>query len=167
MKTFLDLARMVDATLMMGVLGWGGGDSNVPWPCTHGRCYANDGSLTLHAWSMLRWWWVSWVGMGVMVTFLDLARMVDATLMMGVLGWGGGDGNVPWPCTHGRCYRWGGCKQCAHLSLQPHVNRTGTVNPGMLLLRCSSWFRRSSGKTCWYSYPFPMQIFHRLPRKMQ
>ena len=30
-----------------------------------------------------------------MVTFLDLARMVDATLMMGVLGWGGGDDNVP------------------------------------------------------------------------
>ena len=30
-----------------------------------------------------------------MVTFLDLARMVDATLMMGVLGLGGGDGNVP------------------------------------------------------------------------
>ena len=46
-----------------------------------------------------------------MVTFLDVAhmvdamllmgvlgwvaRMVDATLMMGVLGWGGGDGNVP------------------------------------------------------------------------
>ena len=30
-----------------------------------------------------------------MVTFLGLARMVDATAMMGVLGWGGGDGNVP------------------------------------------------------------------------
>ena len=30
-----------------------------------------------------------------MVTFLDVARMVDATLMMGILGWGGGDGNVP------------------------------------------------------------------------
>ena len=28
-----------------------------------------------------------------MVTFLDVARMVDATAMMGVLGWGGGDGN--------------------------------------------------------------------------
>ena len=26
-----------------------------------------------------------------MVTFLDVARMVDATLMMGVLGWGGCD----------------------------------------------------------------------------
>ena len=64
-------------------------------------------------------------------------------------------------------YRWGGCKHCAHLSLQPHVNRTGTVHPGMLLLRCSSWFRRGSGKTCWYSYPFPMQLFHRLPRQMQ
>ena len=32
-----------------------------------------------------------------MVAFLDVARMVDATAMMGVLGWGGGggDGNVP------------------------------------------------------------------------
>ena len=30
-----------------------------------------------------------------MGTFLDVARMVDATLMMGVLGWGGGGGNVP------------------------------------------------------------------------
>ena len=30
-----------------------------------------------------------------MVTFLDVAGMVAATLMMGVLGWGGGDGNVP------------------------------------------------------------------------
>ena len=27
--------------------------------------------------------------------FYVFARMVDATLMMGVLGWGGGDGNVP------------------------------------------------------------------------
>ena len=43
---------------------------------------------------MLRQWWVSWVGVGVMVTFLDVARMVDATAMMGVLGWCGGDGNV-------------------------------------------------------------------------
>ena len=30
-----------------------------------------------------------------MVTFLDLAHMVDAMLLMDVLGWGGGDGNVP------------------------------------------------------------------------
>ena len=39
-----------------------------------------------------------------MVTFLGVARMVDSTAVMGVLGWGGGDGNVPWRCTHGRCY---------------------------------------------------------------
>ena len=32
---------------------------------------------------------------GVMVTVLDVAHMVDATAMMGVLGWGGGDGNSP------------------------------------------------------------------------
>ena len=43
MVTFLGVARMVDATAMMGVLGWGGGDGNVPWRCTHGRCYGNDG----------------------------------------------------------------------------------------------------------------------------
>ena len=30
-----------------------------------------------------------------MVTFLDGARMVDATLMMGVLGWGGCADNIP------------------------------------------------------------------------
>ena len=30
-----------------------------------------------------------------MVTFLDVARMVDATLMMGVLGWGGCADNIP------------------------------------------------------------------------
>ena len=48
---------------------------------------------------MLRQWRVSWGGLGVMVTFLDVARMVDATAMMGVLAWGGGDGNVSWRCT--------------------------------------------------------------------
>ena len=47
MVTFLDVAHMVDATAMMGVLGWGGGDGNVPWRCTHGRCYGNDGCLGL------------------------------------------------------------------------------------------------------------------------
>lgn len=65
------------------------------------------------------------------------------------------------------CYRWGGCRHCSQLSLQPHLNRTGAVNPGMLLLRCSSWFRRNNGQTCWYSYPFPMALFHRLPRNLQ
>ena len=30
------------------------------------------------------------LGVGVMVTFLDVAHMDDATAMMGVLGWGGG-----------------------------------------------------------------------------
>ena len=47
MVTFLDVAHMVDATAIMGVLGWGGGDGNVPWRCTHGRCYGNDGCLGL------------------------------------------------------------------------------------------------------------------------
>ena len=30
-----------------------------------------------------------------MVTFPDVAHMVDATAMTGALGWAGGDGNVP------------------------------------------------------------------------
>ena len=37
----------VDATQVMGVMGWGGGDGNVPWRCTHGRCYGNDVCLGL------------------------------------------------------------------------------------------------------------------------
>ena len=52
---------------------------------------------------------MSWVGVGVLITFLDVARIVDATLIMGVLGWGGGDGNVPGRCTQGRCYAIAGC----------------------------------------------------------
>ena len=35
------------------------------------------------------------IGVGVMLTFLDVAHMVDATAMTGVLGWAGGDANVP------------------------------------------------------------------------
>ena len=30
-----------------------------------------------------------------MLTFLDVAHMVDAAAMVGVLGWGGGDANLP------------------------------------------------------------------------
>ena len=30
-----------------------------------------------------------------MLTFVVVARMVGATVMMGVLGWGGGDVHVP------------------------------------------------------------------------
>ena len=91
MITFLALAHMVGATQVMG-LGWGGGDDNVPWTCTHGRCYASHG--------------MGWGGVG-MITFLELAHMVGATQVMGWggvgVGWGGDD-NVPWTCTHGRCY---------------------------------------------------------------
>ena len=76
-------------------LGWGG-DGNVPWTCTHGRCYATSCSLHLHTWSVLRKSWdgvgLGWGGVG-MVTFLALAHMVGAT-----------QHHVPCTCTHGRCY---------------------------------------------------------------
>ena len=43
MLTFLELARMVDATQVMGWgVGWGR-DDDVPCTCTHGRCYASHG----------------------------------------------------------------------------------------------------------------------------
>ena len=44
------------------MLGWGGGDVNVPCTCTHVGCYAR-----------------CWVGVGGMLTFLALAHMLDAT----------------------------------------------------------------------------------------
>ena len=75
MLTFLALAHMLDAThtcWMLGkMLGWGGGDVNVPCTCTHVGCYAK-----------------CWVGVGGMLTFLALAHMLDATQDAG-LGWGG------------------------------------------------------------------------------
>ena len=91
MLTFLALAHMLDATQDVGLgwggcerslhlltcwmlrkmLGWGGGDVNVPCTCTHVGCYAR-----------------CWVGVGGMLTFLALAHMLDATQDAG-LGWGG------------------------------------------------------------------------------
>ena len=120
MVTFLALAHMVGATQVMGWVGVGWcGDGNVPWTCTHGRCYATSCSLNLHTWSVLRKSWdgLGWGGVG-MVTFLELAHMVGATQHhvpctcthgrcyashgIGVV-WGGDD-NVPWTCQHGWCY---------------------------------------------------------------
>ena len=54
-------------------------------------------------------------GLGGMITFVRLAHMLDATQLM---GWGGGGlggiitffggCNLPWTCTHVRCYAMGG-----------------------------------------------------------
>ena len=56
---------------MLGkMLGWGGGDVNVPCTCTHVGCYAT-----------------CWVGVGGMLT-LALAHMLEARQDAG-LGWGG------------------------------------------------------------------------------
>ena len=71
--------------MLRKMLGWGGGDVNVPRTCTHVGCYAR-----------------CWVGVGGMLTFLPLAHILDAIRKM--LGWGGGDVNVPCTCTHVGCY---------------------------------------------------------------
>ena len=93
--------------MLRKMLGWGGGDVNVPCACTHVGCYAR-----------------CWVGVGGMLTFLALAHMLDATqdaglgwggcsrslhlhtcwMLRKMLGWGGGDVNVPCTCTHVGCY---------------------------------------------------------------
>ena len=77
MLTFLALAHIVDATQRMGgvVVGWWGCDVKVPCTCTHCRCYATHG---VGLWSSGRF---------VMLTFLALAHIVDATQRM---GWGCG-----------------------------------------------------------------------------
>ena len=88
MITFFGLAHMLD----------------VPCICTHVECYATGRSL----------------GWGGMNTVLALAHMLNATQMvwggmitfLAMLGWGGGDDNVPCTCTHVECYAtglgWGG-----------------------------------------------------------
>ena len=57
--------------MLRKMLGWGGGDVNVPCTCTHVACYAR-----------------CWVGVGGMLTFLALAHMLHAPQDAG-LGWGG------------------------------------------------------------------------------
>ena len=60
---------------MLGkMLGWGGGDVNVPCTCTHVGCYARCCTCT-HVGCYAR----CWVGVGGMLTFLALAHMLDAT----------------------------------------------------------------------------------------
>ena len=54
-----------------GGVGWAG-DDDILWTCTHGGCYATAGVG-------------GWGGLGMM-TFFELAHMVDATQL---LGWGG------------------------------------------------------------------------------
>ena len=99
MVTFLELAHMVGATQVMGWggvgVGWGG-DDNVLWTCTHGRCYASHGIG------------VGWGGDDNVLWTCTHGRCYASHGM----GWGG-DGNVPCTCTHGRCYAshgmgWGG-----------------------------------------------------------
>ena len=72
---------------------------DILWTCTHGGCYATAG--------------VGWGGVGMM-TFFELAHMVDATQLLGWggVGWGRDD-DILWTCTHGGCYAtagvgWGG-----------------------------------------------------------
>ena len=131
MLTFLELAYMFDATqdyglgcgewcyrslnlltclMLRKITGWGvGNDVNVPWTCLHVWCYA-------------RLWAGVW---GMMLTFLELAYMFDATqdyglgcgewcyrslnlltclMLRKIMGWGvGNDVNVPWTCLHVWC----------------------------------------------------------------
>ena len=116
----LNLPTWLIATQDVGLGGVG--DDHVPWTCPRGWCYARSWvgwggvgwwsrSLNLPTWLMLRKMLggVGWV----MITFLELAHVVDATqeVEWGGVGWG--DDHVPWTCQHGWCYArcwvgWGG-----------------------------------------------------------
>ena len=73
---------------------WWGGDDYVRWTCTHGGCYATVLLVSVDTCSMLRhnasWWGCGGVGM---VTFGELAHMVDATQLCCLCPW-----------THAGCY---------------------------------------------------------------
>ena len=71
------------------MLGWGGGDVNVPCTCTHVGCYARcwvgvGGILFLALAHMLDV--TQDAGVGGMLTFLALAHMLDVTQDAGVGG---------------------------------------------------------------------------------
>ena len=74
----LVIARMLDARpVMVGRVGWGG-DDDVRWTCTHAGCCATVFVLSLHTCWMLR-----------NCVCLVIAHMLDATPVMGWLGWCG------------------------------------------------------------------------------
>ena len=54
--------------MLLNILGWGGGEVNVPCTSRHVGCYAR-----------------CWVGVGGMLTFLALAHMLDATQDAGAI----------------------------------------------------------------------------------
>ena len=80
--------------MLCKMLGWGGGDVNVPCTCTHVGCCARcwvgvGGTLTFLALAhMLHAMQDAGLGWGGMLTFLALAHMLDATQDAG-LGWRG------------------------------------------------------------------------------
>ena len=97
-------------------VGWGR-DDDILWTCTHGGCYATAG--------------VGWGGLGMM-TFFELAHMVDATQL---LGWGG----VGWGWWHSlnlhtwwmlrNCWGgvgWGGVGMMTFFELEHMVDATHT-----------------------------------------
>ena len=105
---------MLDASALMGCLGWGGVGMFTFAELAHmvaatqlrSRGHMLDASALMGC--------LGWGGVG-MFTFAELAHMVaatqlrsrghmlDASALMGCLGWGG-DVHVRRTCTHGGCY---------------------------------------------------------------
>ena len=79
----------MDCYTTRGVVGWGRVGCNDILELAH----MVDATVNLCTWLMLRNM-MGWGGWGMMLTFLELAYMVDATQHDGV-GWVGNDVNVP------------------------------------------------------------------------
>ena len=71
--------------------------------------------------------------------------------------------SVPCPHVKQRRYKWGGCPHHERRSLQPHLVQSGDTR-GQLFLRCAAFWRRGGQQDrCFYAYPFPWGLFHKLP----
>ncbi|CAE7834416.1 unnamed protein product [Symbiodinium sp. CCMP2592] len=72
--------------------------------------------------------------------------------------------SVPCPHVKQARFKWGGCPHHERRSLQPHLVQSG-ANRGQLVLRCAAFWRRGGDhhEKCFYAYPFPWGLFHKLP----
>ena len=73
---------------------------------------------------------------------------------------------VPTFCQKQLRFKWVGCPYHKETSLQVPVIQCGD-HKGSLVLRCSNFWKKDdcSQPRCFWTYPFPMKLFHLLPKQ--
>ena len=100
--------RLVKLSGWGGGVGWGGGDDNVPWTCTHVWCYANwwlrDVNILwtcihVDATQMCTHVWC-YANVHTCLNYANWFLRVNLHTCLNYANWFLRDVNIPWTCTH-------------------------------------------------------------------